>query len=188
MAERELSPMPMPGEATRDSIARMIRVDHAGEVAAKRIYQGQLDVLRQRPGMAAEVALIEEMAEKENAHLARFEALMREHQVRPTALGPLWDVASYGLGVVSALLGANAAMAATVAVEEVISEHYQAQSLALAATAPELAATIDEFRADEIAHRKTALAHGAETAVGYAPLSALVKAGCRLAIKIAGRV
>jgi len=188
MAERELSPLALPGEAARERLARMLRVDHAGEVAAKRIYQGQLDILRQRPGQTAEVALIEEMAEKEHAHLARFEALMRQHQVRPTALGPVWDAASYGLGVVSALLGANAAMAATVAVEEVITEHYQAQLQALGTQAPELSAMIEEFRADEMAHRETALAHGAEAAVGYAPLSALIKAGCRLAIKIAERV
>lgn len=188
MTGREHSPMPLPGEAARDSMARMLRVDHAGEVAAKRIYQGQLDVLRQRPGMAAEVALIEEMAEKEDAHLARFEQLMRAHQVRPTALGPVWDLASYGLGVMSAMLGANAAMAATAAVEEVISEHYQAQLDALGADAPELASVIAEFRADEMAHGETALASGAETAVGYAPFSALIKAGCRLAIKIAERI
>lgn len=177
-----------PGEARQQRIARMLRVDHAGEVAAKRIYEGQLAVLSQSPNARPGVAVIEEMAAKENAHLAVFERLIGEHGVRPTALSPVWDVASYSLGVISAALGVNTAMACTAAVEEVISEHYRDQLQELGSDAPELAAVIREFHADELAHRETALAHGAETAFAYAPLSEIIKAGCRLAIRIAARV
>lgn len=178
----------LPGETARDRAARMLRVDHAGEVAANRIYQGQLDVLKRLPQAQASTALIEEMAEKEAAHLSEFERLILARRVRPTALSPLWDVASYGLGVATALLGPRAAMACTVAVEEVICEHYQQQIDDLGADDPELSAIITQFRADEMAHRDTALAQEAQNAPAHGLLSNVIKAGCRLAIKISERI
>lgn len=187
MAASERRPQ-LPGESASERIARMLRVDHAGEVAARRIYQGQLAVLQQRPQARAAAALIEEMAAKEDVHLAAFDRMMAARQVRPTLLGPVWDVASYGLGVASALLGERAAMACTAAVEEVICEHYQQQINDLGTDDPELSGMITQFHADEQAHRETALAKGAEQAPAYQPLSALIKAGCRIAIKLSERI
>ena len=175
----------LPGDPTADEeIARMIRVDHAGEYGAVRIYEGQLAVL----GRTASAKVIREMAVGERQHLERFEKLAVAHRVRPTALGPLWHVAGFALGAASALLGERAAMACTVAVEEVIDEHYRAQSEALGDSESALKATIDEFRHHEIEHRDTALAHGAEAAPGYAVLSAAIKAGSRLAIWLSTRI
>jgi 3-demethoxyubiquinol 3-hydroxylase len=164
-------------------IARMLRVNHAGEFGATRIYQGQLDVLR-RGGAAGE---IRRMAEAEQRHLAAFEALLHGRRVRPTLLHPLWSVAGYALGVATALLGERAAMACTVAVEEVIDEHYHDQAERLADTDPALTETILSFRDDEIAHRDIAIAMGAADALGYDPLNAVIKAGSRLAIWLSTR-
>lgn len=180
--------LPMPGEAVETRLARMLRVDHAGEVAAKRIYQGQLAVLKQQPQAHASAALIEEMATKEDIHLAAFDRLIVARHVRPTLLGPLWDVASYGLGVATALLGERAAMACTAAVEEVICEHYQKQINDLGTDDPELSGMITQFCADEMAHRETALANGAAQIPAHQPLSEIIKAGCRIAIKLSERI
>lgn len=176
----------LPGEDIATRTARMIRVDHAGELAAHRIYQGQLAVLEAR-GDRETATLIREMADHEIAHLDKFNDLVIARNVRPTSLRPLWDVAGFGLGVASALLGKNAAMACTAAVEEVIDAHYGAQEKALGTDDPELSGVISEFRADECAHRDIALANGAEAAPAYGPLSAAIKAGCRIAIKLSER-
>jgi ubiquinone biosynthesis monooxygenase Coq7 len=175
----------LPGDrAPAAEIARMLRVDHAGEFGAVRIYRGQLDVLGRSPATAA----IRGMAEAEYRHLAQFETLLRERRVRPTLLHPLWSVAGYALGAATALLGERAAMACTVAVEEVIDEHYTAQANYLAAEDPALGRTILAFRDDELAHREAALAHRAEDMPGYDLLSAAIKAGSRLAIWFSTRV
>jgi ubiquinone biosynthesis monooxygenase Coq7 len=165
-------------------IARMLRVDHAGEYGAKRIYDGQLAVL----GRARANAAIRAMAEQEKRHLAAFERLVVERRVRPTLLSPLWDVAGFALGAATALLGERAAMACTVAVEEVIDEHYRRQSEALGDREPALRRTIDEFRADEQHHREIGLAHGAREMPGYSVMSAAIKAGSRLAIWLSTRI
>lgn len=176
----------LPGDpAPADQVARMLRVDHAGEFGAVRIYEGQLAVLG-RGGRAS--AEIRRMAEAERLHLATFEALLRERRVRPTVLHPLWSVAGYALGVATALLGSRAAMACTVAVEEVIDEHYRSQADYLAEADPALQQPVLAFRADELAHRDTALAHGAEETPGYELLSAAIKTGSRLAIWLSTRL
>jgi len=175
----------LPGDPSREEmIARILRVDHAGEHGAVRIYEGQLAVLGDKPAGA----VIRRMAEQEQKHLQAFNRLLPEHHVRPTALSPLWHVAGFALGAATALLGEKAAMACTVAVEEVIDEHYAAQSAQLGAEAPALKAVIDEFRQDEIAHRDEGLAHGAEETPGYEVLRAAIKAGSRLAIWLSTRV
>jgi ubiquinone biosynthesis monooxygenase Coq7 len=180
-----MSPPDLPGPgATRRRLERMLRVDHAGECGAIRIYQGQLAVL----GHTASGDTIRHMERQEQAHKATFDAMMAERGVRPTALMPVWDVAGYALGAVTALMGEKAAMACTVAVEEAIDEHYRQQSDALTGIDPTLKATVDRFRADELEHRDTALEHGAAEAPGYAALSAVIKAGCRLAISLSERV
>lgn len=174
----------LPGDPPPDErLHRMIRVDHAGEYGARRIYQGQLAVLGRRP----DAAIIRHMAEQEQQHLEAFERLMVERRVRPTALHPLWHVAGYALGAATALLGRDAAMACTVAVEEVIDEHYERQSTALGEAEPEIKATIDRFRAEEIEHRDIGLAEGAERTPGYALLKSAIKTGSRAAIWLAER-
>jgi ubiquinone biosynthesis monooxygenase Coq7 len=178
--EREL-----PGDLPReDLIRRMIRVDHAGEYGARRIYEGQLAVL----GRRRDAEPIRHMAEQEKRHLDAFDRLLGERRVRPTALHPLWHVAGYALGAATALLGREAAMACTVAVEEVIDAHYQRQAAALGADDPELKAMIETFRAEEIEHRDIGLAEGAARAPAYGLLTGAIKAGSRIAIWLAERI
>ncbi len=175
----------LPGDPPREAlIERMIRVDHAGEFGAVRIYAGQLAVL----GEDAAGGAIREMAEQERRHLETFDRLIAERRVRPTALTPLWHVAGFALGAATAMLGERAAMACTVAVEEVIEEHYAGQSAELGDDEEALRSVIDEFRADEIAHRDLALAHEASEAPGYELLTGAVRAGSRLAIWLSTRV
>jgi ubiquinone biosynthesis monooxygenase Coq7 len=165
-------------------IARMLRVDHAGEYGATRIYQGQLDVL----GQSRAAGEVRRMAETEKRHLAQFERLLYERRVRPTLLHPLWMVAGYALGAATALLGERAAMACTAAVEDVIDTHYQRQAEYLADADPELRDAILAFRDDERAHRETAIAQGAEDAVGYELITGAIQAGSRLAIWLSTRL
>lgn len=171
----------------RDEIHSMIRVDQAGEFGATRIYQGQLAVMGDRGPYAQEIA---HMAEQEEDHRARFDALVAERGVRPTALQPFWSVAGYALGAATALIGPKAAMACTAAIETEIDRHYteQLDRLSESGTDPELAAMIEEFRDDERAHRDAALAAGAEQAPAYPLLSGAIRLGCRVAIKLAERV
>ena len=167
-------------------IERMIRVDQAGEFGATRIYAGQLAVLGDRGPHAAEIA---GMAEEEARHRAEFDALMARRGVRPTALTPLWSAAGYALGAATALIGPEAAMACTAAVEEEIDRHYSRQLDALEESGadPELAAMISAFRDDERDHRDAALAAGAERAPAYPLLSGLIRLGCRVAIRVSER-
>jgi 3-demethoxyubiquinol 3-hydroxylase len=174
----------LPGDTAADTeVAAMIRVDHAGEYGAVRIYAGQLATTRRGPAGDE----IRRMAEQEQRHLAAFDGLVRARHVRPTVLQPLWHAAGFALGAATALLGERVAMACTVAVEEVIDEHYRAQAERLADNEPELAATIAEFREDELRHRTAALEHGATEMLFYEPLVAAVKAGSRLAIWLSTR-
>ncbi|MFA9201548.1 MAG: demethoxyubiquinone hydroxylase family protein [Cypionkella sp.] len=167
--------------------ARMIRVDQAGEFGAQAIYAGQLAVMGDRAPHAQEIA---GMAEEERRHREAFDALMAARGVRPTALQPLWSVAGYALGAATALIGPEAAMACTAAVEEEIDRHYSAQLAALEASGedPELTALIAEFRDDERNHRDAALAAGAERAPAYPLLAGAIRLGCRVAIKLAERL
>jgi ubiquinone biosynthesis monooxygenase Coq7 len=176
---------PLPGEPVgRALVERVLRVDHAGEYGAKRIYDGQLAVLGDRP----EAAPIREMAANEAEHLAWFDHALVARGVRPTALHPFWHVAGYALGAATAMLGPKAAMACTVAVEEAIDEHYRAQEAALGEAEPELKDAIERFHADELSHRDAALAHDAERAPGYRAMKLAIKTGCRVAIRLAERI
>ncbi len=175
----------LPGDLTPDeTLARMIRVDQAGEYGARRIYEGQLAVLGRSPAAAT----IRRMHEQELAHLETFDRLVAERRVRPTLLQPVWHVAGFALGAATALLGEKAAMACTVAVEEVIDEHYADQAERLGEDEPELKKTIEDFRADELEHRDIGLEHDAEGAPAYPLLSGAIKAGSRLAIWLSERV
>jgi ubiquinone biosynthesis monooxygenase Coq7 len=175
----------LPGDPTREQlIDRIIRVDHAGEYGAKRIYEGQLAMPKGKP----EAAVVRRMYEQELEHLKEFERLMVERRARPSVLHPLWHVAGFALGAATALMGPKAAMACTVAVEEVIDEHYRQQAETLGTDEAPLQCTIEQFRADELHHRDAGLAHGAEQAPAYPALSAAIKAGSRIAIWLAERV
>ena len=175
----------LPGDPSRDeNIARILRVDQAGEYGAVRIYEGQLAVL----GGTSAGEVIREMAAREQEHLEAFDKMLVDRRVRPTALSPVWHLAGYALGVATALIGPSAAMACTVAVEEVIDEHYASQAEALGTDEPQLRAQIETFRDDELAHRDEALAHGAANAPAYPLLTGAVKAGSRLAIWLSTRV
>jgi ubiquinone biosynthesis monooxygenase Coq7 len=171
-----------PGAAP--DIESMIRVDHAGEYGAVRIYEGQLAVLKGR----ASAETIRHMAEQEQRHLKTFDKLINERRVRPTALEPVWRVAGFALGAATALMGEKAAFACTAAVEEAIDEHYASQIEALGEKDPAFKKTVQDFRADEAAHRQTALEHGAEQAPGYRLLNSAIKAGCRVAIKLSEKI
>jgi len=174
----------LPGDLTKEQmIARMIRVDHAGEYGAKRIYEGQLAVL----GKSESSRAIKEMADAEMLHLETFDRLLVERKVRPTVLSPIWHFAGFALGSATALLGEKAAMACTVAVEEVIEEHYKKQAKQLDEEDSELRKTIEEFAEDEASHKNTALDHEAEEAVLYRPMVKAIKSGTRIAIWLSER-
>ena len=177
-------PAYLPGDPTpRQRLDRIVRVDQAGEFGAIRIYAGQKAVLRRGP----EADAVREMAEQEKEHLDTFDRIVAERRVRPTALSPLWHAVGYALGATTALVGPKAAMACTVAVEDVIDEHYAKQLDALGAEEAALRKTISDFRDDELAHRDTGLEHGAEDAPAYEALSAAIKTGSRVAIWLSER-
>lgn len=186
MSSNALHTRPLPGDAPprRDGLARMLRVNHAGEYGAQRIYAGQIAVL----GDSAIGPELRHMAAQEDVHLAAFNRLLPVHRVRPTALLPLWHLAGYMLGAGSALMGEKAAMATTVAVETVITEHYNAQLDAAEINDVGLHDTIRQFRDEEMEHHDTGLAHHAEQAPFYELFSAVVRAGCKAAIFLSARV
>jgi ubiquinone biosynthesis monooxygenase Coq7 len=173
-----------PGDRRPDRES-MLRVDQAGEYGATRIYAGQLAVLRRN---CPEAKLIARMASQEERHLQRFDALMAERRVRPTALQPVWNVAGFALGAVTALISEEAALACTDAVETEIDRHYSRQLADLGDEDPELSADIEAFRADELEHRDSARAAGATNAPGYPLLTAAIRAGCRAAITLSKRI
>ena len=173
-----------PGDRRADT-ASMLRVDQAGEYGATRIYAGQLAVLRRN---CPEARLVARMAAQEQRHLKRFNALMAERRVRPTALQPLWNVAGFALGAATALMSEEAALACTDAVETEIDRHYREQVAELGEEDAELSADIEEFRAEELEHRDTARSAGATNAPGYPLLTAAIRAGCRVAIELSKRI
>ncbi len=175
----------LPGDPDRAALLdQMIRVDQAGEYGAKRIYEGQLAVL----GQTDAAPILKTMLAQEEKHLDTFNALMAARGVRPTVLEPLWHMAGFALGAATALLGKEAAMACTVAVEDVIGEHYAAQAEQLGDDEKELRATITAFRGDELEHRDESLRQGAANAPAYAALTGAIKAGTRLAIWLSKRI
>jgi ubiquinone biosynthesis monooxygenase Coq7 len=169
-------------------LAQILRVDHAGELAAVHIYRGQRAVLEGAAGRTAIGAQLERMEAQEARHLARFDALLTQTRTRPTLLAPVWRAAAFALGAGTALLGERAAHACTDAVESVIEAHYAEQIAELEGQDPALAAELGRFRDDELAHQQEAIEAGAREAPGVGVLSGVIKAGCRAAIKIAERL
>lgn len=163
----------------------MLRVNQAGEYGAKRIYAGQLAVMGDRIPAARSIA---HMAEQEQRHLAAFDKMIAERGIRPSLLHPVWDVAGFALGAVTAAIGPEAAMACTVAVETEIDIHYAEQLEEIGDSDPELSAMVADFQADELEHKATALAEGAERAPAYPLMSAVIRLGCRTAIALSKRI
>ena len=171
---------------TNADIASMIRVNQAGEYGAAQIYKGQLAVMGDD---APDSSAIHHMAEQEQVHLDAFDKMIAERGVRPTILQPLWKVAGYALGATTAAMGPRAAMACTAAVETEIDAHYKEQLDALESeNDPELTRMITEFREEELEHKATAIAAGAEETPGYPALSAAIRLGCRVAIGLSKRI
>lgn len=176
----------LPGELSHEEkIARMIRVNHAGEYGAKHIYAGQLSVL----GKSASCGdTLRHMADQEQEHLDYFADIMVKRRVRPTALMPLWHVAGFALGAATALMGEKVAMACTVAVETVIDDHYAAQEKELGDDEKELKQAVSKFRAEEQEHRDIGLKHGAEESPLYSAVTGVIKLNTKLAIWLATRI
>lgn len=175
-----------------ERIQRMLRVDQAGEYGAVRIYAGQLAVMGDRGPHGAK---IREMEAQEAEHRAWFDNLIVERGGRPTLLQPIWHVAGFALGAATALIGPEAAMACTAAIETEIDAHYTqqlqelgAQDDAAAGADPELSGFIHRAREDEREHRDAAFAAGAEQAPAYPLLSGAIRLGCRLAIRLSERI
>ena len=185
-------PRPIPPRPGRGALAarmaEILRVDQAGEVAAVAIYRGQRAVLGEAQGHERIAGQLAEMEAHEAVHLARFDRLLTERQVRPTAMAPIWRAAAFALGAGTALMGDKAAHACTEAVENVIEEHYASQVAEIAERDPDLAAELAQFREEELAHRDLAVREGSREAPGYALLSAVIRTGCRAAIKISEKI
>jgi ubiquinone biosynthesis monooxygenase Coq7 len=187
MTAKPIPPAPGAGSLAA-RLAEILRVDHAGELGAAAIYRGQVAVLGEARGRERIARQLTEMEAHEMAHLARFDQLVTERRVRPTALAPVWRLAGFALGAGTALMGEKAAHACTEAVETVIADHYAGQIAELAQLEPDLAAELSAFRDEEIAHRDLAVAEGAHRAPGYRLLSAAIGAGCRAAIKLSEKI
>jgi len=182
-------PLPRPGVGQdKARLAEILRVDHAGEFAAVHIYRAQRAVLEGRKGKDAIAADLTEMEGHEAVHLARFETLLTENRVRPTAMIPLWKLAATALGAGTALISEKAAHACTEAVESVIEKHYADQIEEVRERDPELAAELTKFREEELAHHDHAIEQGSREAPAYRLLSSVIKVGCKAAIKISERI
>ena len=163
----------------------IIRVDHAGEYGATRIYDGQIAVF----GKDSKIGkTIQHMADQEQEHIEKFNELLIEKRVRPTALLPVWNIAGFALGAGTALMGEKAAMACTVAVEKVIGEHYREQQNLLEDDEKELKKTIAKFEKDELEHHDIGLEHDAENAPGYKVRTKVIEIGCKAAIAISKKI
>ena len=169
----------------RDILEEIIRVDHAGEYGATRIYDGQITIFGKNSKIGK---TIQHMADQEQEHIEKFKDLILEHRVRPTALLPLWNIAGFTLGATTALMGEKAAMACTVAVEKVIGEHYRKQQNLLEDDHKELKKTIAKFEKDELEHHDIGIAHDAEQTPGYTVLSKFIEIGCKTAIEISKKI
>jgi ubiquinone biosynthesis monooxygenase Coq7 len=169
----------------RSILEEIIRVDHAGEYGATRIYDGQIAIFGKNSKIGK---TIQHMADQEQEHIETFQQLIVNNRVRPTALLPIWNVAGYALGAATAIMGEKAAMACTVAVEKVIGEHYHEQLSLLENDQKKLKKIIKKFEADELEHHDIGIAHDAEKAPGYKILSKIIEIGCKTAIAVSKKI
>lgn len=175
-------------QASPSRKSQMLRVDHAGEFAAIKIYEAQARIFGHSPKTREIAAEMKRMQNEEQEHLDAFDGLLQENNARPTALLPFWSLASTALGAGTALLGEKAAHACTEAVESVIEHHYAEQIEETKTSDPELSDIFTKFREDELRHRDFAVEEGAKQAPAYPLLSTVIKAGCRAAIKISEKI
>ncbi|KAI8911093.1 ubiquinone biosynthesis protein COQ7 [Gorgonomyces haynaldii] len=167
---------------------QMLRVDQAGEIGANTIYKGQLLVIKDPEFQR----MTKHMLEQEQKHLRGLDEILASTRTRPSVLRPVWEAAGYTLGIVTGLMGKEACMACTEAVETVIGEHYNDQLRELQLHEGEdiehLKKVIKEYRDDELEHLQTAVEHDASNAPMYSLLGAVIRTGCKVAIQVASRV
>ena len=172
----------------KKTLEEIIRVDHAGERGAIKIYEGQLLALKTIKQDESLKDTIEEMKEQEKEHLEYFEKEIQKRKIKPTSLLPLWDVMGVALGFGSVLLGKKAAMLCTASVEEVIDGHYKNQLKKLGNDEKDLKKKIEKFKEDEINHKNTAYNSGAINKGFYSIMDKIIRTGSRIAITISEKI
>ena len=174
--------------SNKNKVKEFIRVDHAGERGAIKIYEGQLLALNTLIKDENLKKTIEEMKVHEKEHCDYFENEIKKRNIKPTKLLPLWDLLGVGLGFGSTLLGKKAAMLCTASIEEVIDEHYLNQINQLESDEKKLKKTIEKFRLDELHHKNIAYEKGANKKGLYSILDKVIKTGSRIAINISEKI
>tara|TARA_B100001175_G_C19484304_1_gene628868 strand:- start:263 stop:796 length:534 start_codon:yes stop_codon:yes gene_type:complete len=169
-------------------VEEFIRVDHAGERGAIKIYEGQLLALNTLKNDESLKKTIEEMKIHEKEHCSFFEKEIRKRNIKPTKLLPLWDLLGVGLGFGTMMLGKKAAMLCTASVEEVIDKHYKNQIDQLNSDEKKLREKIIKFREDELHHKDIAYEHGAHKRGFYSILDKIIKTGSKVAINISEKI
>ena len=175
-------------KSTNKRTEEFIRVDHAGERGAVKIYEGQLLALNTLIKDENLKKTIEEMKVHEKEHCAFFESEIKKRNIKPTKFLPLWDLLGVSLGFGSTILGKKAAMLCTASVEEVIDEHYQNQINQLGSDEKELKKKIIKFREDELHHKDIAYQKGATKKGFYSIMDKIIKTGSKIAINISEKV
>ena len=175
-------------KTNKKTLEEIIRVDHAGERGAIKIYEGQLLALKTIKQDEFLKNKIEKMKEQEKEHLEYFEKEIKKRKIKPTYLLPLWDIMGITLGFGSAMLGKKAAMLCTASVEEVIEEHYQSQLSKLGADEIKLKNKIEKFKKDETDHKETAYESGASNRGLYSIMDKVIKTGSKIAITISEKI
>jgi ubiquinone biosynthesis monooxygenase Coq7 len=175
-------------KTNKNKIEEFIRVDHAGERGAIKIYEGQLLALNTFVKDENLKKTIEKMKNHEKEHLEFFNKEIKKRNIKPTKLLPLWDLLGVGLGFGSAIIGKKATMLCTASVEEVIDEHYQNQINELDSDEKVLKEKIKKFRDDELHHRDIAYEQGASKKGLYAILDKIIKTGSKVAINISEKI
>ncbi len=173
---------------TNKKVEEFIRVDHAGERGAVKIYEGQLLALNTLVQNDDLKKTIEEMKIHETEHCEFFENEIKKRNIKPTKFLPLWDLLGVGLGFGSTLLGKKAAMLCTASVEEVIDKHYLDQINQLGPEEKELKKKITKFRQDELDHKDIAYEEGASKKGLYSIMDKIIKTGSKIAIRISEKV
>ena len=172
----------------KKKVEEFIRVDHAGERGAIKIYEGQLLALNTFVKDEELKKTIEEMKEHEREHANYFDQEIKKRGIKPTKFLPLWDLLGVGLGFGSTLLGKKAAMLCTASVEEVIDEHYQNQIDQIESDEKELKKKIIKFREDELHHKDIAYEKGASKEGIYSIFDKIVKTGSKIAIRVSEKI
>ena len=175
-------------KTNQKTLEEIIRVDHAGERGAIKIYEGQLLALKTIKQDNNLKDKIEKMKEQEKEHLEYFEKEIKKRKIKPTYLLPLWDVMGVALGFGTALLGKKATMLCTASVEEVIEDHYQNQLKKLGNDEMDLKTKIEKFRGEEIEHKNIAYDSGATNKGIYYVMDKVIKTGSRIAITISEKI